>query len=258
MRLQDAADALGVHYQTAYGWVRSGQLPARKVRRGYEVTEADVQAFAAARLLGQEPISQIKVRDWPSQADKLFRAIAAGQETQARRTLDRLVGHVEMTDLCDRVLGPALRRVGDEWEAGRLSIAHEHRATAICERLIAAHSSQPSGRPRGTAVVTTPQDERHGMPALMAAACLRGNHWHVHHLAADLPPEEISRLASQVGADLVVLSTASAGGAASAELASRAVRAAVPDATILVGHPGEKLLDLVCQARSITKLPAPT
>ena len=258
MRLQEAADVLGVHYQTAYGWVRSGQLPARKVRRGYEVSDADVQAFAAERQLGREPVTQIKVRDWPSQADKVYRAIVAGQDTQARRTLDRLVGHVEMIDLCDRVIGPALRRVGDEWAAGRVSIAQEHRATAICERLIAAHSSQPAGRPRGTAVVATPQDERHGMPALMAAASLQENHWHVHHLAADLPPEEISRLAAQVGANLVVLSTASASGAAQAERAARVVQTTMPDATVLIGHPGEKLLDLVRQARAIAKLPVPT
>jgi len=257
MRLQEAADVLGVHYQTAYGWVRGGQLPARKVRRGYEVSDEDVQAFAAERQFGREPVSHIKVRDWPSQADKLYRAIVAGQETQARRTLDRLVGHVQMIDLCDRVIGPALRRLGDDWEAGRVSIAEEHRATAICERLIAAHSSQPAGRPRGTAVVATPQDERHGMPALMAAACLRENHWHVHHLAADLPPDEISKLASQVGANLVVLSTASASGAAQANLASRAVSATAPDATVLIGHAGEKLHDLIASAKEITRLPVP-
>jgi excisionase family DNA binding protein len=41
MDLREAAGALGVHYQTAYGWVRQGVLPARKVGRGYEVSEAD-------------------------------------------------------------------------------------------------------------------------------------------------------------------------------------------------------------------------
>ena len=33
MGLRDAAGALGVHYQTAYAWVRQGLLPARKVGR---------------------------------------------------------------------------------------------------------------------------------------------------------------------------------------------------------------------------------
>jgi excisionase family DNA binding protein len=36
MQPTDAADMLGVHYQTAYAWVRQGTLPARKTPRGYE------------------------------------------------------------------------------------------------------------------------------------------------------------------------------------------------------------------------------
>lgn len=245
MRLQDAADTLGVHYQTAYAWVRNGQLPARKVRRGYEVADADVRAFAARRAAGREPASEIKVRDWPAQADRLYAAIVDGHETQARRAMARLAGHVTVTDLCDRVIAPALRRVGDEWAAGRVSIAREHRATAICERLIAIHASQPSGRPRGSAVVTTPPGERHGMPALMAAACLRENHWQVHHLSADLPAPELAALTRQVGAKLVVLSTATTDGAEQARATARLVHETVPDVTVLTGHSGDSLTSLL-------------
>lgn len=250
MRLQEAADLLGVHYQTAYGWVRGGQLPARKIRRGYEVSEADVRALAAERQLGHQPAAEIRVRDWAAQADRLYLAIVQGRETQARRATERLAGHVTVTDLCDRVIAPALRRVGDEWAAGRISIAAEHRATAICERLIAAHASQPAGRPRGTAVAATPPGERHGMPALMAAACLRENRWQVHHLAADLPSTEISQLAVDVGAILVVLSTATASGAVSAAEAARSVRAAAPGTTVLIGRSGDTLAGLRQQARN--------
>ncbi len=251
MRLQEAADLLGVHYQTAYGWVRGGRLPARLVAGGYEVTEADVRAFSALRQLGRKPAEQIQVRDWAAQASKLYRAIASGQETDARRAMERLAGHVTMTDLCDRVIAPALRRVGDEWEAGRISIAQEHRASAICERLLAAHSGRPAGRPRGTAIVTTPEGERHGLPALMAAACLRENHWYVHHLAADLPAAEISTLAREVGASLVVLSTATPAGAVAAA-AAELMPAAAPRATVLIGHSGDNLAELV---RTATRSP---
>ena len=52
MQLRDAADTLGVHYQTAYGWVRQGTLPARKTPRGYEVSEGDVRDLMARRAAG--------------------------------------------------------------------------------------------------------------------------------------------------------------------------------------------------------------
>ena len=208
MDLREAAESLGVHYQTAYGWVRQGVLPARKVGRGYEIDDSDVRALATGRRHGQEPARTIHVRDWAAQAQGLYAVIVAGEETQARHRLERLAAGVPLIDLCEHVIAPALRRLGDAWEAGRVSIAQEHRASAICERLIATHARQPAGRPRGTAVVATLPGERHNLPSLMAAACLRGDRWLVHHLASDLPVEEVTRLAGEVGAGLVVLSSA--------------------------------------------------
>lgn len=244
MRLQEAADMLGVHYQTAYGWVRGGRLQARLVAGGYDIAESDLRAFSAERQAGRKPARTIQVRDWSSQARKLYQAIVDGRETAVRRALERLAGHVTMTDLCDRVIAPALRRVGEEWQLGRVSIAQEHRATAICERLVAAYSAQPAGRPRGTVLVTTPQGERHAMPALMAAACLRENHWNVHHLGSDLPAREVSALAAAVGADLVVLSTATAAGASQAAQANQLLRDTDPGIVVLIGHAGDTLDDL--------------
>ena len=63
MQLREAAEALGVHYQTAYAWVRQGTLPARKTGRGYEVSDADVSALAERRASGTAPRPEVRVRD---------------------------------------------------------------------------------------------------------------------------------------------------------------------------------------------------
>jgi MerR family transcriptional regulator, light-induced transcriptional regulator len=244
MDLREAAGALGVHYQTAYAWVREGVLPARKVGRGYEISEADARALAARRRLGAKPPRPIHVRDWAAQSRRLHEALANGDETLARQRADRLAGGVPVIDLCARVIGPALGRIGDDWAAGQASIAEEHRASAICERLIAGYARQPGGRPRGVAVATTPPGERHGLPALMAAACLREDHWLVHHLSADLPVAEVIRLAGHVGAALVVLSSATTAAVGLARSAAREITAAVPGVTVLTGRPGDSLYDL--------------
>ena len=49
MNLKSAARQLGVHYQTAYRWVRSGQLVAVKVGAGYEISDAALTRFEAQR-----------------------------------------------------------------------------------------------------------------------------------------------------------------------------------------------------------------
>ena len=47
MNLKTAARRIGVHYQTAYRWVRSGELVAVKVGAGYEISEAALERFQA-------------------------------------------------------------------------------------------------------------------------------------------------------------------------------------------------------------------
>ena len=49
MNLKAAAQRLGVHYQTAYKWVRSGELIAVRVGSRYEVSEAAIDRLHATR-----------------------------------------------------------------------------------------------------------------------------------------------------------------------------------------------------------------
>ncbi len=166
LSLPEAADLLGVHYQTAYGWVRQGQLPATKVGRSYQVNVADVHALGAQRATGTPPRREVQVRNWQLQADRFYDAIVAGEERLAQTRLERLAEGVPFIELCERVVAPTLRRIGDNWAAGDVTIAVEHRASAICERLLAPLAAKrPRGRPRGVAVTATPAGERHALPA---------------------------------------------------------------------------------------------
>ena len=204
---------------------------------------------AGPRARRRDP--DIRVRDWSAQADRLHAAIMSGDETLARHIFARLARGVPLTELCERVIAPALYRIGEDWAAGAgTTIATEHRASAICERLIAARTRQPQGRPRGIAVVSTPPGERHGLPALMATACLREDRWLVHHLASDLPVAEVTGLARQAGASLVVLSAAT-------RESARLAREVAPDITrsaaglhVLTGQPGDPLSRLRQLARA--------
>lgn len=49
MNLKEAAHHLGVHYQTAYKWVRAGELVAVRIGGRYEVSPAAIERFEAAR-----------------------------------------------------------------------------------------------------------------------------------------------------------------------------------------------------------------
>jgi hypothetical protein len=84
----------------------------------------------------------------------------------------------------------------------------------------------------------------------MATACLREDRWLVHHLAADLPVAEVTSLALDTGATLVVLSAATAESAELARQAADEIMTAAPGLCVLAGRPGDTLTRLRELARA--------
>jgi MerR family transcriptional regulator, light-induced transcriptional regulator len=257
MNLQDAADRLGVHYQTAYRWVREGRLTAVKVHSSYEVTDDELEQFVSRRALPTAPPTRVAVRSWDAQRERLYESLLAGDELEARAVADRLHElNVPLVELCEELLAPAIRMIGDAWHRNEVSIAVEHRATAIVERLLARVSTNPRGRPRGTAVVVAAPGDMHSLPGAMAALALRDDRWKVHHLGANLPVHELIDFAAKTQADLVVLSLTFESHSHSSEQynGTRDIHGLVAvleqnGHRVLLGGPGATLTQLVEQAR---------
>src|SRR5581483_1095595 len=130
MDLESAARALGVHYQTAYRWVRTGLLPAVKADQGYRLDPRDVEALAAARR-APRPLSYTgRRRDWDRLREQLYEALLAGDETAARRRL----------------------------------------AIGIAERVLALAIGWVPAGSRGLALVAPSEGDRHRLGGLMIAA----------------------------------------------------------------------------------------
>ncbi|CAN5673603.1 MAG: B12-binding domain-containing protein [Ilumatobacteraceae bacterium] len=248
IELQAAADQLGVHYQTAYKWVRSGQLPAALVQGRYLISPTAVAAFAERRVRPRRPAPRRPRTGFAALSNRTFDQLVAGDERQLRKTVASLVDDgVPFTTVMQELLVPALRRIGEEWQAGRMPIAVEHQVAAIVERVIGGHHPTPRGRRRGTAVVAALSNDRHALPTSMAAAALREDNWHVHHLGADLPGDELVRYCDETAVDLVVLTVTATEVNAYAERIAQ--RLATGGVRTLVGHPGGTLAELQRRAR---------
>jgi len=250
--LQTAADRLGVHYQTAYRWVRDGSLEAVKRGSVYDIAEDALVSFQTKRSTPAPPPPRAHVRSWAHQVDRLYALLTAGDELGARQLVDRLrEGAIEPLELCEELFGPTLHRVGLAWEAGRLSVAEEHRASAMAERLLARLAVHPRGRPRGICVVGTPPLEEHSLPAAMAAVVLRADRWQVHHLGTQVPILDLIELTGALRANLVVLSLTNPEVLATAEGLAGQIRERT-GAEVLRGSPGTSLHELVRLARTVS------
>ena len=251
LELQQAADALGVHYQTAYRWVRTGRLPASLVRGRYCVSRRDL-ATVEAELRTPTARRPPGVRRLDAQQQRMYDALVGGDEPRARHIANQLVAEgTKIIVLLQRVLVPALRRIGDGWHRGDLPIWAEHRASAIVERILGDLVTNPRGRRRGVAAVTSITGDHHALPTTMATVALRDANWHVHHLGADTPPAEVVQFCTDQQVDLAVLTVTNTESAPLAERTARTLRdAGVPT---LVGGPGRTLDELLDEAaRAVT------
>jgi methylmalonyl-CoA mutase cobalamin-binding subunit len=82
----------------------------------------------------------------------------------------------------------------------------------------------------------------------MAAVALRADNWHVHHLGADLPPDEVTRCCETNDVDLAVITVTNPETRASADATATRLRAAGTAA--IVGGLGNDLTELIDLARS--------
>ncbi len=254
--LQEAADALGVHYQTAYRWVRSGQLPAHLVAGRYRIPRADLDQVDNKRHKPMVPRPP-SGRRLHHQVEPMYEALLAGDDVGARRICQRLVGDgTKVVDLVETVLAPALRRIGSAWHAGNLPIWAEHRASTTVEGVLAELSPNPRGRRRGVVAVAAVTGDRHSLPTTMATVVLREANWHVHHLGADTPPDEMLRFCTENAVDVAVLSVTNPASAKLAEQTASQLRAA--GISTVVGGPGRTLHELLAAVRDAEPSRQPT
>jgi len=194
--LSQAAERLGVHYMTAYRYVRTGRLPASKDGSEWRVTVADVDAMLSGRAgaagVGGPPPGgpghgRRRRRDYDL---RLENRLLVGDEAGSWSIIeDALTAGVDPEELYLEVLAPAMARIGDDWAAGRVSVAQEHRASVVMLRLIGRLGPRFSrrGRKRGTVVLGAPPGDHHSVPVALAADLLRGAGFAVVDLGADTP-----------------------------------------------------------------------
>lgn len=195
LTLQEAADQLGVHYMTAYRYIRTGRLDASKEGALWKVDTDDIQAFIDGKATN-EPTAALTMLDdaWL----RLFKRLIAGDEAGSWTIVEEcLTSGMTPHNLYDRLIAPAMTEVGARWAKGELDVADEHLATAIATRLVGRLGPKfvRPGRSRGVVVLAMIAGDSHGLPSSMLADVLRLQRFDVVDLGANTPKESIAAAA---------------------------------------------------------------
>jgi DNA-binding transcriptional MerR regulator/methylmalonyl-CoA mutase cobalamin-binding subunit len=202
-----------------------------------EDAEARLRAPAASAAPSTESVG----------ADTVAQALARAAELDSEsldRILRRAAATLGLQDFLESVAAPLLRRVGDEWHAGRLSVAHEHLASSLVNRVtITAMQAMSVEADAPNLVVATLSGERHEAGALFAAAEAMSLGWRVTYLGADLPAADIAAAAASTQARAVAVSVVNPPDARQVLQELRLLRDRLsPDVAVLVGGSGARAL----------------
>ena len=238
LTLEAAAQRIGVHYMTAYRYVRLGRLQA--IQRGgrWWVSAREVDRFVGTP---GEPPGRHGPR-WGSRRQRLVARLLAGDGPGGWAIVEQaLASGAAPPDLYLQLLAPALREIGDRWAAGRTSIDEEHRATSVAVRIVgrlAPQFARPGRTRRGAVLLGGAPGDPHQLPVAMVADVLRSEGLVVVDLGADVPTQSLLDAAAGVP-DLRVVGISVSADSAMKEAARSvaAVKRRMPGLTVFAGGP---------------------
>ena len=188
-----------------YSATRAG----RSISRVAGLSTADLAALVEEDIAARQrrptaAVAVSEVRDVVGDAMTLARALDAATLGD---TLRRSVATLGVSTFIESVAVPLLRRVGDEWHAGRFTLAQEHLVSSLLHDIV-AESMRSFTNQNGTdrLLVTTPAGERHAIGAVLVGAAAAVEGWNVLYLGADLPANEIADAAVAAKVRLVAVS----------------------------------------------------
>jgi DNA-binding transcriptional MerR regulator len=254
-----ASRLTGIPIDTLRAWERRyGVVEPRRDDRGRLYTEGDVKRLKLLRALvehghaigrvarlpevelaallegGSAPAVEEAGGPGPLDLGPVLAAVGRFDAPGTERELARLAAILPARDLVHRVALPLMRQVGEEWEAGRLTVGQEHLVSSTLRNLLGSLMRLSAPRePRASLLFATPPGERHEFGILAGAMLAVAGGLGAVYMGADLPAAEILLVARRTSVRAVVLALSGASSEAEGLAAIRQVARGLTRGTAL-------------------------
>lgn len=156
------------------------------------------------------PLRQEPAPEWKQTFDAFVRALLAADRRACTDLAARSVTSAgDLGAFYLNVVQPAMYTVGNMWENGEISVATEHLASALVNRMMSMQYIELMQSPaayKGKVVVTAAPNEFHEIGATMVANALEAEGWEVSYLGANTPPEDLMGFVSSGNIDILAIS----------------------------------------------------
>ncbi len=201
---KEVAKAIGVSESSLKRWVDKGLIKASRTAGGHRRLELDaVLQYVRESGRGlQHPQSvdlpegcgfstTLTIHD--AQQPFMTALISGSEETARRVIIDLFVSGASVAEICDSVIAPAFRSVGDMWHCGKVEVYEERRACELCQRVVhelrRAVGSGPEDGP--LAMGGTLDGDPYTLATSLAEVVLCNNGWKAISLGNMLPFETV-------------------------------------------------------------------
>lgn len=196
------ASAIGASESSLKRWVDAGRIRAEKTAGGHRrVSIGEAARFiresgmtlARPEVLGLPSHATISDLD-PAEAVGIFHdQLVGGQAIEARNTiLSLFFGGLRVWEIADRVVCPAMKKIGALWEHHETGVYVEHRATEIVLQSISQlrmFLAPDDGIP--PALGCAPSGDPSTLPSVCIASSIEDMGMPAMNLGADTPPEAL-------------------------------------------------------------------
>ena len=228
IRIGALSKQTGVSSDVLRSWERRyGLLTPQRTAGGFRLySDADVvrirsmTALIAVGIPASEAARQVlEARDGAPNGDgagsdgtpleevcvALHHAFRSFDELALETAIDLVLSRFDLDTAIRDVFLPALRTLGEDWEAGRVSVAQEHFSVNVLRgRMMGLARGWDHGfGPR--ALLACPPTEYHDVSLILFGLALRQRGWRVTFLGADTPIGEVVRVRTNLAPQLTVL-----------------------------------------------------
>jgi methanogenic corrinoid protein MtbC1 len=261
---------LNVTETTVKRWADGGIIKCHKTPGGHrKFLMSDLieftrdRSYAPTGTVDLEPgDSRIQLavlaRDFPALSDVYIEKALTGGRHEVSRYLSFLYQHaIPVPEICDAVIAPGMKVIGDRWENGSLGIDHEHRAShATLSALIELQTElAPREHSDKTILCTSLAEDLHEIGLRCIAAWCESEGWNVHYLGGMTPCRSIINTMDEIKPAVVCLSITRSdiGGSAREDLKNIVAAAHIYGGRVFVGGRGvtpngidETQCDVIC------------
>lgn len=203
------ADSLSLSVDLLRGFFR-GRLPAAQLAMVEAVLDGGQRALKQPLAPDRRVGSPIDPTVCHPCTETLAESLTRGDQHRCDQIVAAVTAEQGYVEMAVNLIQPALYRIGRGWQARKVSVAQEHLATALAQRLLVRQfvETTPATRNGRKALFACVPSNQHALGLRIVADAFELDGWEVDYLGADTPTDSLIERILEVQPELVGLSIA--------------------------------------------------